>query len=67
MKVILVFKGTRVPVSAVYENLRDGATIDDFIAWFPGAERRHIEAVLDAEAAAGKGSDLSVRRCYSPL
>ena len=26
-----VFRGTRVPVTALFENLRDGATIDEFL------------------------------------
>ena len=30
-----VFKGTRVPVRALFENLEDGARIDDFLEWFP--------------------------------
>ncbi len=30
----LLFRGTRVPVSALFENLRDGATVDDFLEWF---------------------------------
>lgn len=47
-----VFRGTRVPVAALFENLRDGATIDQFIAWFPGVQRADVEAVLDYEAAA---------------
>jgi uncharacterized protein (DUF433 family) len=41
-----VFKGTRVPVKALFENLEDGARVDDFIAGFPGATRRQVEAVL---------------------
>lgn len=41
-----VFRGTRVPVVALFENLEDGATADDFIAWFPGVERSQVEAVL---------------------
>ena len=44
-----VFRGTRVPVSALFENLRDGATIDQFLEWFPGVERRQLLAVLDHE------------------
>jgi uncharacterized protein (DUF433 family) len=51
-----VFRGTRVPLSALFENLRDGATIDQFLEWFPGVERSQIEAVLDHEAAASAGS-----------
>ena len=46
-----VFRGTRVPVAALFENLRDGATIEEFLAWFPGVERSQVEAVLESEAA----------------
>lgn len=44
-----VFRGTRVPVSALFENLRDGATVEEFLEWFPGVERSQVEAVLDYE------------------
>ncbi len=46
-----VFRGTRVPVSALFENLKDGATVDEFLEWFPGVTRRQVEAVLEHEAA----------------
>lgn len=46
----LVFAGTRAPVAALFENLRDGATIDDFLAWFPGVTREQVEMVLGHEA-----------------
>ena len=42
-----VFRGTRVPVTALFENLEGGATVDDFLSWFPGVQREQIEAVLD--------------------
>lgn len=41
-----VFKGTRVPATALFENLEDGATIDDFLEWFPGVTREQVEHVL---------------------
>jgi uncharacterized protein (DUF433 family) len=41
-----LFKGTRVPVSALFENLEDGARIDDFLEWFPGVTREQVELVL---------------------
>jgi uncharacterized protein (DUF433 family) len=41
-----LFKGTRVPVKALFENLEDGARVDDFLQWFPGVTRDQIEAVL---------------------
>jgi len=44
-----VFKGTRVPVSALFENLKDGASIDQFLEWFPGVARTQVEALLDHE------------------
>jgi uncharacterized protein (DUF433 family) len=41
-----LFKGTRVPVKALFENLEEGATIDDFLGWFPGVTREQVLAVL---------------------
>lgn len=46
-----VFRGTRVPVSALFENLKDGASIDQFLTWFPGVQRAQVEAILDFEIA----------------
>jgi uncharacterized protein (DUF433 family) len=46
-----LFRGTRVPVRALFENLEDGATVDEFLEWFPGVARRQVEAVLDFAAA----------------
>lgn len=42
-----VFKGTRVPVKALFENLEDGARVDDLLDWFPGVTREQIDAVLE--------------------
>lgn len=44
------FRGTRVPVSALFENLESGATLDQFLAWFPGVARAQAEAVLEHAA-----------------
>ena len=41
-----VFRGTRVPVRALFENLETGATIDDFLKWFPGVTLEQAVAVL---------------------
>ena len=41
-----LFKGTRVPVKALFENLEDGARVEDFLEWFPGVTREQVEAVL---------------------
>ena len=46
-----VFKGTRIPISAFFKNLKDGASIDQFLAWFPGVTRAQVEALLDYELA----------------
>lgn len=35
-----------MPVKALFDNLKDGATVDEFLSWFPKATRSQIEAVL---------------------
>ncbi len=42
-----VFKGTRVPVKALFENLEEGASVDDFLEWFPGVTREQVLNVLN--------------------
>ncbi|OQW59069.1 MAG: hypothetical protein A4S17_03235 [Proteobacteria bacterium HN_bin10] len=42
-----VFKGTRVPVKALFENLEGGATVDEFLEWFQGVQRSQVDAVLE--------------------
>ena len=41
-----VFKGTRVPVRALFENLEEGASVDEFLRWFPGVTKEQALAVL---------------------
>ena len=41
-----VFRGTRVPVTALFENLEAGASIDEFLDWFPGVTSEQVLAVL---------------------
>ena len=41
-----IFKGTRVPVKALFVNLEDGARVEEFLEWFPGVTREQVEAVL---------------------
>lgn len=42
-----LFRGTRVPVKALFQNLEDGATLDEFLEWFPGVTRERALAVLE--------------------
>ena len=44
---VWLFKGTRVPVRALFENLEAGASINEFLDWFPGVSREQVEAVLE--------------------
>ena len=44
---VWIFRDTRVPVSALFANLRDGATVAEFLEWFPGVAPWQVEAVLD--------------------
>ncbi|HKI05652.1 MAG TPA: DUF433 domain-containing protein [Thermoanaerobaculia bacterium] len=45
-----VFRGTRVPVKALFENLESGARLEEFLAWFPGVSQEQAEAVLEHAA-----------------
>ena len=47
-----VFAGTRLPLYALFENLASGATIDEFVEWFPGVEKQQVQGVLEHEAEA---------------
>jgi uncharacterized protein (DUF433 family) len=49
-----VLKDTRMPVSAILENLEAGATIDGIMEWFDGLDRKQVEAVA-AFAPQSKG------------
>ena len=40
-----------MPVLALFENLEDGATVGQFLEWFPGVTRDSAEAVLEHAAA----------------
>ena len=42
-----VFRGTRVPVKALFENLESGVTVNQFLEWFPGVTHEQVEAVLE--------------------
>ena len=41
-----LFRNTRVPVRALFENLEDGATVTQFLEWFPGVTKPQVDAVL---------------------
>ena len=42
-----LFRGTRVPVRALFENLEGGARVDNFLDWFEGVTRDQVLTVLD--------------------
>ena len=44
-----MFKGTRTPVTVVFENLEDGMTIDEVMEQFP-VTREQVKAVLEFAA-----------------
>jgi uncharacterized protein (DUF433 family) len=40
------FRGTRVPVAALFEHLDQGSTIDEFLEWFPSVSPEQVHEVL---------------------
>jgi uncharacterized protein (DUF433 family) len=60
-----VFRGTRVPVSALFSNLEGGATVDELLEWFPGVLREQVNIVL--EHAPGRSDPRLMRlHAYTP-
>ena len=45
-----VFRGSRVPLAALFENLEDGAPVDQFVEWFPGVTLAQVREVLEHAA-----------------
>nr|VFJ43574.1 MAG: Uncharacterized conserved protein, DUF433 family [Candidatus Kentron sp. FM]VFJ44360.1 MAG: Uncharacterized conserved protein, DUF433 family [Candidatus Kentron sp. FM]VFK06233.1 MAG: Uncharacterized conserved protein, DUF433 family [Candidatus Kentron sp. FM] len=43
---VWVFRGKRVPVSALFENLKDGAGLSEFVSGFPGVTLGQARTVL---------------------
>lgn len=44
---VWLFRGTRVPVSALFENIEGGARVDEFLEWYPDVTREQVDAVLE--------------------
>ena len=42
-----LFRGTRVPVAALFENLEEDASVHEFLEWFPGVTLAQARAVLE--------------------
>jgi uncharacterized protein (DUF433 family) len=45
-----VLRGTRMPVSVIFENLEAGANIDDIMRWFEGLDLDQVKAVIEFAA-----------------
>jgi uncharacterized protein (DUF433 family) len=41
-----VFRGTRIPIEILFENLADGLTLDEIVDSYPGLEREDAVAAL---------------------
>lgn len=42
-----VFRGTRVPVKALWDHLKAGDTVEDFLEGYPSVERDQAIALLE--------------------
>lgn len=45
-----VFRGSRIPVATLFENLEDGVEITEFVALFPGVTLEQVRMILDHAA-----------------
>ena len=61
-----VLRGTRMPVSAMFENIEAGANIDDIVEWFDGLNREQVKAVIEFAARGQDGSPAQSDRKLRP-
>ena len=54
-----VLRGTRMPVSAIFENIEAGANINDIMEWFDGLDRAQVKAVIEFAARSLRTPDLA--------
>lgn len=45
-----VLKGTRMPVSAIFENLQAGASVDEIMEWYDGLDREQVKGAIEFAA-----------------
>ena len=46
-----VFRGTRVPIEVLFENLEDGLTLDEIVASYPSLSKADLIACLEGACA----------------
>jgi hypothetical protein len=46
MSGVWLFRESRVPISTLFENLEDGASVTDFVQWFQGVTLEQVQSVL---------------------
>ena len=46
-----VFRGTRIPVAALFQNLEDGVSLTEFVEIFPGVTIEQSRLVLELSTA----------------
>ena len=49
-----VFRGTRVPIEVLFENLEDGLTLDEIVASYPSLNKSDLIACLEGACASLK-------------
>ncbi len=47
----LVFRGTRIPVEILFDNLADGMSLDDILDAYPGLPRENAIAAIELAGA----------------
>lgn len=57
-----LFRGTRLSLSHLFTNLASGASVEDFLDWFDGAENDAVTAVFDHLAGVTVAEDRTMWR-----
>jgi uncharacterized protein (DUF433 family) len=56
-----VFRGTRVPVETVFENLADGLSVDEIVESYPSLDKRDVVAALERACELMKSDAETIR------
>ncbi len=62
-----MFHGTRGPVVALFENLKDGVSINKFVELFPGIGLIHARSVLEHADKKCNGSSVDLKVLFDQV
>ena len=57
---VWAFRGSRIPVAALFENLEDGVSLAEFVELFPGVTQEQARLVLEHVGRSSISTDINL-------